>query len=224
MNGTIVPLVYAACKKAVIEKIQSQHHIAMTTDAWKSFAKQSYVTLTCHLIDHTGELHNVLLSTTEIKKRHTAENLRHHIQKEVVEWGLQSDIVTTNFNSTNANKIEDEAEGNDGDIDYLQEVGYYNEEEDEKFEINLNNISSDLTHMVEDYSQNSQESTQISKDSTQMSQDEVDRSHVRNVVSNTSVKPKATLSFVTDNARDIRKALKGIYQWLGCAAHHIILL
>ena len=68
MNGTIVPLVYAACKKAVIEKIQSQHHIAMTTDAWKSFAKQSYVTLTCHLIDHTGELHNVLLSTSEIKK------------------------------------------------------------------------------------------------------------------------------------------------------------
>ena len=69
MNGTIVPLVYAACKKAVIEKIQSQHHIAMTTDAWKSFAKQSYVTLTCHLIDHTGELHNILLSTTEIKKK-----------------------------------------------------------------------------------------------------------------------------------------------------------
>ena len=67
MNGTIVPFVYAACKKAVIEKIQSQHHIAMTTDAWKSFAKQSYVTLTCHLIDHTGELHNLLLSTTEVK-------------------------------------------------------------------------------------------------------------------------------------------------------------
>ena len=127
MNGTIVPLVYAACKKAVIEKIQSQHHIAMTTDAWKSFAKQSYVTLTCHLIDHTGELHNILLSTTEIKTSHTAENLRDHIQKELVQWGLQSDIVTTNFNSTNANDIEDEVEAIDGEIDYLQEVGYYNE-------------------------------------------------------------------------------------------------
>ena len=69
MNGTIVPLVYAACKKAVIEKIQIQHHIAMTIDAWKSFAKQSYVTLTCHLIDHTGELHNVLLSTTEMENQ-----------------------------------------------------------------------------------------------------------------------------------------------------------
>ena len=124
MNGTIVPLVNAACKKAVIEKIQSQHHIAMTTDAWKSFAKQSYVTLTCHLIDHTGELHNILLSTTEIKTTHTAENLRDHIQKELVQWGLQSDIVMTNFNSTNANDIEDEAEENDGEIDYLKEVGY----------------------------------------------------------------------------------------------------
>ena len=137
----------------------------MTTDAWKSFAKQSYVTLKCHLIDHTGELHNILLSTTEIKKKHTAENLQYNIQKEVVKWGLQSDIVTTNFNSTNANNIEDEAEGNDGEIDYLQEVGYYNEEEeeeeeeDEDYEINLNNIISELINMEEEYSQNSQDTT-----------------------------------------------------------------
>ena len=70
----------------------------------------------------------------------------------------------------------------------------------------------------------SQDTTQMSQDSTQISQDEVDSSHVRNEVTKTSVKPKATLSFVTDNARDISKALKGIYQWLGCAAHHINLV
>ena len=130
MNGTIVPLVYAACKKAVIEKIQSQHHIALATDAWKSYAKQSYITLTCHLIDHNGELHNFVLSTTEIKERHTAQNLRHHIQYDLVKWGLESDIVTTNFNSTNANDIEDEAEAIDSEVDYLQEVGYYGEEDE----------------------------------------------------------------------------------------------
>ena len=102
----------------------------MTTNAWKSFTKQSYVTLTCHLIDHTGELHNVLLSTTEMEKRQTAESLRNHIQYVLVQCGLESelDIVTTNFNSTNAYDIEDEAEAPDGVIDYLQEVGYYDEE------------------------------------------------------------------------------------------------
>ena len=64
----------------------------------------------------------------------------------------------------------------------------------------------------------------MSQDSTQISQDEIDRSDVRNAVSNTSVKTKATLSFVTDNARDISKAVKGTYQWLGCAGHHINLV
>ena len=81
MNATIVSPVYDACEKAVIEKIKSQHHIAITTDIWKSFSKHSYVTLTSHIIDHTGELHNILLCTNEIKVQHTSENLRDHIEK-----------------------------------------------------------------------------------------------------------------------------------------------
>ena len=81
-----------------------------------------------------------------------------------------------------------------------------------------------------EYSQNStqmsQEDTQMTQDITQMSQEEPDRSHVRNVISEThaSVKPKPSLSFTTDNAKDISKAIKGIYQWLGCSAHHINLV
>ena len=81
MNATIVSPVYDACEKAVIEIIKSQHHIAITTDIWKSFSKHSYVTLTSHIIDHTGELHNILLCTNEIKVQHTSENLRDHIEK-----------------------------------------------------------------------------------------------------------------------------------------------
>ena len=67
----------------------------MTSDALKSFAKQSYVGLTCHLIDHNGELQNFLLSTTEIEQRHTSQNLREHTQRELVKWGLEYDTVTT---------------------------------------------------------------------------------------------------------------------------------
>ena len=67
INGTVVPILYKACKKTVIEKIENVHHIALTTDAWKFCAKQSYIALTCHIIDHNGELQNFHLSTTEIK-------------------------------------------------------------------------------------------------------------------------------------------------------------
>ena len=39
-----------------------------------------------------------------------------------------------------------------------------------------------------------------------------------------SVKPKHNLSFTTDNAKDISGALKGMYNWLGCVAHHLNLV
>ena len=213
MNGTIVPAIYSACKTVVTEKIKTIHHIALTTDCWKSFAKQSYITLTCHIIDHDGKLQNILLSTTEIKTRHTSENLREHIKIELVKWGLESsDSVVTNFNSTNNNDIEAETEDSDKEVDYLQEVGYYREEDDDDdtFDRQLTARISDLIHVEEnpDYTQMSkdsthmsQESTQMSEEETQMSQEETDRSHARNVILKHAVeKPKHTLSFTTDKA------------------------
>ena len=84
MNGSIIPIIYKACKTNVIAIIDKVPHIALTSDAWKSFAKQSYIGLTCHLINHKGELLNFHLSTTEIEKRHTSQNLREHIQTELL--------------------------------------------------------------------------------------------------------------------------------------------
>ena len=150
--------------------------------------------------------------------------------------GLQSDIVTTNFNSTNENNIEDEAEENiDGEIDFLEQVGYYDEEEDEQWDesresrilnelIDLEEERIHTSQDTQDTTQMSQPTTQLSQDATQMSQDPTqmsqrDRSHARNVV-----QKNKKLSFVTDNARDIRKAVSTTYQWLGCAAHHVNLI
>ena len=107
-------------KKLSVKRLKNIHHIALTTDTWKSFAKQSYITLTCHIIDHNGQLHNILLITAEIKTRHTSENLRKHIETELVKWVLESsDSVVTNFNSTNNNDIAAETEDigeEDGDV------------------------------------------------------------------------------------------------------------
>ena len=67
MNGTVVPVLYKACENAVREKIKNLHHISLTKDAWKSFAKHSYITVTCHIIDDECNLQQFLLDTTEIK-------------------------------------------------------------------------------------------------------------------------------------------------------------
>ena len=115
MTGTVIPFIYKACKTKVITIIDKVPHIALTSDAWKSFAKQSYIGLTCHIINHKGELLNFHLSTTEIKKRHTSQNLREHIQTEVIKWGLEYDSVTTNFNQTNENDIQSQTENIQGE-------------------------------------------------------------------------------------------------------------
>ena len=123
----------------------------MTSDAWKSFAKQSYVGLTCHLINQKGELQNFLLSTTEIEKRHTSQNLREHIQTELVKWGLEYDSVTTNFNQTNENDIQSQTENIEGGVDYLKEVEYYDEDtnDDEESDQQLTTTISKLIELEE---------------------------------------------------------------------------
>ena len=122
MTTCIVPAVYQACKDAVRAILQNKKNISFTTDAWRSINKDSYITITAHVLDDNLELHSFVLDTSEIKVRHTSENLFHHIKDVLQEWGLNShtDSVTLNYNSTNANDIfADEEEADDG-VDYMQ--------------------------------------------------------------------------------------------------------
>ncbi|MCP4392729.1 MAG: hypothetical protein GY804_00390, partial [Alphaproteobacteria bacterium] len=219
MTRTVIPVVYRACKDAIKDRLEHVPHIALTTDAWKSISKQSYITVTSHMIDDEGILHNFLLDTTEIKVRHTSENLHNHIQTVLQNWGMETDDIdiTINYNNTNPNDIQ--AEDIEDGEDFLRELNYYSEDEyedeDEQVENNTNNIENENTEFNEQLEDD---------DATQMS-----RSDVRSVITqpqppvNVITQPpqaKKKLSFVSDNAADISKALRGNYQWMGCAAHH----
>ena len=87
MTTCIVPGVYQACKCAVSAILQKTKNISFTTDAWRSFNKDSYITITAHVIDDDLELHSFVLDTSEIKVRHTAENLFYHINNVLQQWG-----------------------------------------------------------------------------------------------------------------------------------------
>ena len=89
MTGTIVPIMYNACKTAITKIIKNNHHISLTTDAWKSFSKHSYITITFHLIDDDGVLHNFILDTSEMKDRHTSVNLLSHISPRVLDFRME---------------------------------------------------------------------------------------------------------------------------------------
>ena len=106
MTNTVVPIVYNGCVDAVKNIIKDVPNLSLTTDAWKSFSKQSYITITCHIIDDQGKLHEFILNTTEIKKRHTSVNLFQHIQKVLSDWGLESiEGVTLNRNNSDQCQI-----------------------------------------------------------------------------------------------------------------------
>ena len=89
MTGTIVPIMYDACKAAITKIIKDNHYISLTTNVWKSFSKHSYITITCHLIDDDGVLHNFMLDKLEMKERHTSGNILTHIQRILKKKGFR---------------------------------------------------------------------------------------------------------------------------------------
>ena len=88
MTSCIVPSIYQACRGAVSDILKKIKHISFTTDAWRSLTKDSYITITAHVLDEELELHKFVLDTSEMKERHTSENLIKHIYKVLQEWGF----------------------------------------------------------------------------------------------------------------------------------------
>ena len=155
MTTCIVPAVYQACKDAVRAILQNKKNISFTTDAWRSINKDSYITITAHVLDDNLELHSFVLDTSEIKVRHTSENLFHHINNVLQEWGLNShtDSVTLNYNSTNANDIfaDEEEEVADDGVDYMQEWRCYdNDDGDSPMSESQTQMSESQTQIDED--------------------------------------------------------------------------
>ena len=66
----------------------------VSTDCWTSNQTTPYVTYTLHFIDDSGlSILSFVLSTVELPGKHTEVNLRNHIKKTLLEWGLFGDTV-----------------------------------------------------------------------------------------------------------------------------------
>lgn len=67
--------------------------VPLTTRCWTSISEQSYIAVTGHFVNSTGELKTVLLDCMEYSDSHTADNLAGELNKIVALWGLQDKIV-----------------------------------------------------------------------------------------------------------------------------------
>ena len=196
-------------------KLQKCKCIGLTTDAWTSISQKSFITITAHIIDEDDDDFNLVayvLDTQEIIKRHTSENLLQHIQNVLKDYDIDVENnhkLTLNYNATNSTDIHEQ------DIETADEVNYLNPETDTaeliinddsqtQFDIQGNDIMQDEINSVL-YNQNSNHSTQSN---------------------DTEISGGHDLTFTSDNAGDISKALKklGQYRWFGCAGHHLNLI
>ena len=160
MTNTIIPSLYDESLDIIKDILKQVKYLSMTTDAWSSLSKQSYITVTAHLIDDEVKLQFFVLDTSEIKVRHTSENLLEHVKVVMNKFNLNHNVkdVTVNYNSTNNDDIFSVDENDDG-VDYLRDVNYYDDEDQDKRASQDSSQESDLTQMSQ--SQNLSELTDM---------------------------------------------------------------
>ena len=191
----------------------------MTTDAWSSLSKQSYITVTAHLIDDDVKLHKFVLDTSEMNLSHTSENVLAHVKNVMDKFNLDDNVkdVTVNYNSTNNDAVNE----NDDGVDYLRSVDYYSDDEDEDNAVHVHESDetqmsqTQMTDMTDSQIFESPDFDLVIGGGGQLPQSSSDQEEIRK-----------SLTMVSDNASDIAKALRdlGGFEWLGCAGHHLNLV
>ena len=58
--------------------------VALTTDCWTSASQQSYITMTCHIIDKDMNLQSFVLDTLAMDVAHTSDNLIDQVKEVLV--------------------------------------------------------------------------------------------------------------------------------------------
>lgn len=91
-SRAIIPERYASKKQNLMSSLKAVidsgvEAISITTDSWISRANESYLSVTCHVMDSSFQLHVHALACTEMADAHTAGNLVLFL-KGVMEWAL----------------------------------------------------------------------------------------------------------------------------------------
>ena len=88
---------YEKVKQQLMAKLQKAEFIALTSDGWTSRATKSFITTTVHVMSEDWNLEDYVLSTSEIEKAHTADNLAVQLVETAKAWSidLSKSTVTT---------------------------------------------------------------------------------------------------------------------------------
>ncbi|XP_053183665.1 E3 SUMO-protein ligase ZBED1-like [Scomber japonicus] len=109
-SESVIPKLYAKVRDGVIQELQKAQRVAVTCDGWTSCTTESFITVTCHFIDHEWEMHNYVLQTRVLAETHSGVNLGHVLRAACEEWGLSDKapaLITDN--ASNMKRAGEEA-------------------------------------------------------------------------------------------------------------------
>lgn len=98
-SRSVIPDLYAAKKAEVMKALHSVIEAgvecySLTTDSWTSRAGQSYISVTCHVMDKKFLLHTYTLTCGQMSEDCTADNIRQFLQNVIGDWELPEDMPT----------------------------------------------------------------------------------------------------------------------------------
>ena len=177
-------------------------------------------TVTAHIIDEKCNLKSYVLDTSEITTRHTSENLIIHIENVLKQYEIntKNDLhIIYNFNATNPDNVHEQDKEQDHEVNYLVN----DTEVTHVVELNADNvIESESQTQDIFFEDNPNENVSLSRNSSISRQNSLQLQLSENESIQQSTPPSGsttlhTLTFVSDNASDINKALSGIVDMNG---------
>ncbi|KAG0443992.1 hypothetical protein HPB47_014305 [Ixodes persulcatus] len=92
-SRAVIPDLYESKKKELKKSLRDifssgAECYSITTDGWTSCANDSYVSVTCHVMDKEFGQHVHALACTDMTDSHTAENLEQFIKSAIEDWEL----------------------------------------------------------------------------------------------------------------------------------------
>lgn len=96
-SRTVVPDLYTKEKEKVLSELRNHFEkgtpcYSLTTDGWTSRTGDSYVSMTCHLLDSQFQPHTYNLACKHVPECHTSANLKDVLLELAEDWGLPQGI------------------------------------------------------------------------------------------------------------------------------------
>lgn len=92
LSNSLLLSTHAKILEDVKIKVKSATAVCLTTDGWTSRANISYVAVTAHFINNDTQLTSYLLSCSEFKDRHTADNLNKFLKQVISDFEITNKV------------------------------------------------------------------------------------------------------------------------------------